>query len=131
MPGVAARVQRADGTYTGLNGPGDLIIKTHPTVSCYSNDEGGTKKTFVDGWLRTGDGATINENMEILVVDHLREMLKACGSEVASAQIETHLAEHPFVSDAHVVGIPREFHGVTSRLRCRREKDRRFYREAP
>ena len=111
VPGIIARVQRADGTYAGFNEPGELIVKTHSMASGYSNNEEATKETFVDGWVRTGDEVTINENMEIFIVDRLKEMLKVRGFQVAPAEMEAHLAEHPFVSEVCVVGIPHEFHG--------------------
>jgi 4-coumarate--CoA ligase len=111
VPGIVARVQRADGTYAGFNEPGELIIKTHSMASGYSNNEEAFKETFVDGWMRTGDEVTINENLEIFVVDRVKEMLKVRGFQVAPTEMEAHLAEHPFVSEACVVGIPHEFHG--------------------
>lgn len=111
LPGIIARVQRADGTYAGFNEPGELIVKTHSMASGYSNNEEASKGTFVDGWVRTGDEVTINKNMEIFIVDRLKEMLKVRGFQVAPAEVESHLLEHPFVSDVCVVGIPHEFHG--------------------
>lgn len=80
-------------------------------ASGYSNNEEATKETFVDGWVRTGDEVTINESMEIFIVDRLKEMLKVRGFQVAPAEMEAHLAEHPFVLDVCVVGIPHEFNG--------------------
>ena len=111
LPGIVARVQRADGTYASFNEPGELILKTHSMASGYSNNEEATKETFVDGWVRTGDEVTINENMEIFVIDRLKEMLKVRGFQVAPAEMEAHLTEHPLVSEVCIVGIPHEFHG--------------------
>lgn len=111
IPGIVARVHRADGTYAGFNDPGELIVKTNSMASGYSNNEEASKETFVNGWVRTGDEVTINESMEIFIVDRLKEMLKVRGFQVAPAEMEAHLAEHPFVSDVCVVGIPHEFHG--------------------
>ena len=111
LPGIVARVQKVDGTYAGFNEPGELIVQTHSMASGYSNNEEATKETFVDGWVRTGDEVTINENMEIFIVDRLKEMLKVRGFQVAPAEMEAHLLEYPFVSDVCVVGVPHEFHG--------------------
>ena len=111
LPGIVARVQRADGTYAGFNEPGELVVKTQSMASGYSNNEEATKETFVDGWVRTGDEVTINENMEIFIIDRLKEMLKVRGFQVAPAEMEAHLTEHPFISEVCVVGIPHEFHG--------------------
>ena len=69
-----------------------------------------TKETFVDGWVRTGDEVMVNENMEIFIINRLKEMLKVHGFQVAPAEMEAHLTEHPFVSKVCVVGIPHEFH---------------------
>ena len=110
LPGIVARIQKADGTYAGFNEPGELIVNTHSMASGYSNNEEATEETFVDGWVRTGDEVTINENMEIFIIDRLKEMLKVRSFQVAPAEMEAHLVDHPFFPRC-VVGIPHEFHG--------------------
>ena len=83
LPGIVARIQRADGTYAGFNEPGELIVKTHSMAFGYSSNEEATKETFVNCLIRTGDEVTINENTEIFIVDRLKEMLKVHGFQVA------------------------------------------------
>ena len=58
-----------------------------------------------DGWLRTGDIATIDESGRFRVVDRLKELIKYKGYQVPPAQLEGILLTHPQIADACVVPI--------------------------
>jgi len=62
-------------------------------------------------WVHTGDEVIINEYCEIFVVDRLKEIMKVRGFQVAPAELEGHLLDHPDVSDVCVVPIPDDFSG--------------------
>lgn len=79
VPCIVACVQSANRTYIGFYKLGELITETHAMGSSYSNNEEVTEETFTDGWVRTGTGVTVNENMEISTIDYPGEMLKVCG----------------------------------------------------
>jgi len=54
------------------------------------NNGEATKETFVDGWVCTGDEVAISENMDILIIDRLKEMLRFRGFQVAPTKMEAH-----------------------------------------
>ncbi|OCH88436.1 phenylacetyl-CoA ligase [Obba rivulosa] len=111
MPGVVARVVKQDGSLAGYREPGHLLISS-PSVSMgYLDNDQATKETFVDGWVHTGDEVFINEEAEIFVVDRIKELIKVKGFQVAPAELEGHLLDHPDVSDACVIGIPDDYSG--------------------
>ncbi|KAG9227448.1 hypothetical protein CCMSSC00406_0000906 [Pleurotus cornucopiae] len=111
MPGIVARVEKQDGTLAGFDEPGHLVIKTPSVTLGYADNEEATKETFVDGWVRTGDEVRIDSNKEVWVLDRLKEIMKVRGFQVAPAELEGCLLDHPDVSDACVVGIPDDFSG--------------------
>ena len=53
----------------------------------------------------------IDKNNDVFVVDRLKEIMKVRGFQVAPAELEGHLLDHPHVSDVCVVGVPDEFSG--------------------
>jgi len=62
-------------------------------------------------WVKTGDEVIIDKNHDVFVVDRLKEIMKVRGFQVAPAELEGHLLDHPYVSDVCVVGVPDEFSG--------------------
>lgn len=77
----------------------------------YKNEEA-TKQTLTeDGWLRTGDIAHYDEDEHFFVTDRLKELIKVKGFQVAPAELEAILRDHPSVADAAVVGVPHQMYG--------------------
>ncbi|EAU85801.1 phenylacetyl-CoA ligase [Coprinopsis cinerea okayama7 len=103
LPGTVARVVKFDGTLAGYDEPGELWIKTPAITLGYANNEEATRETFIDGWVRTGDEVVIDKAGE--------EIMKVRGFQVAPAELEGCLLEHPDVSNACVVGIPDDYSG--------------------
>ncbi|KAH9065666.1 amp dependent CoA ligase [Lactarius vividus] len=111
ISGTRVRVVKADGTLAKVGEPGELVV-TGPSMALrYLNNGKATAETFVDGWVRTGDEAIIDENNDIFIVDRLKEILKVRGFQVAPAELEGHLLTHPDIADSCVVGVPDEFSG--------------------
>ena len=75
------------------------------------NNPQANAETWYDGWVRTGDEVVVHKNGDIFIVDRLKEILKVKGFQVAPAELEGHLLDHPAVADAGVVGVPDEFSG--------------------
>jgi acyl-CoA synthetase (AMP-forming)/AMP-acid ligase II len=72
----------------------------------YFQDPEATALTLVDGWLRTGDLARIDDEGYVTIVDRLKELIKTKGFQVAPAEIEQILVGHPDIQDAAVIGEP-------------------------
>lgn len=68
-----------------------------------------TSEVFVDGpdarWMRTGDIAYADKQGRFFIVDRMKELIKVKGLQVAPAELEGILLEHPDVADAGVVGV--------------------------
>ena len=61
-----------------------------------------------DGWLRTGDGAYMDEHGYIFIVDRVKDMIVTGGENVFSAEVENVIASHPAVAMCAVIAIPSE-----------------------
>lgn len=93
------------------SGVGELLIRGPNVVAGYWNKPEATANTFVDGWLRTGDLARIDEHGLVHVVDRAKDMINRGGENVYSVEVENALAGAPGVADVAVVGVPDEVMG--------------------
>jgi long-chain acyl-CoA synthetase len=91
--------------------PGELVAKGPQMMAGYWNKSEATRQVFVDGWLRTGDVATIDDDGFIFIVDRLKDMIAVGGFKVFPSQIEDILYTHPAVKEALVIGVPDSYAG--------------------
>ncbi|KAF9270001.1 amp dependent CoA ligase [Marasmius fiardii PR-910] len=110
VPGIRARLLKADGSLASEGERGELVVSGPSMALGYLNNAEATKETFANGWVHTGDEVII-KNGEVFVVDRLKEIIKVKGFQVAPAELEGHLLTHSAVSDACVVGIPDDYKG--------------------
>jgi long-chain acyl-CoA synthetase len=85
---------------------GELWCKGPQVVKGYWNKPEATAETFVDGWLRTGDLARIDEEGFLFIIDRAKDMLIRGGENIYCVEVENVLYEHPAVMDAALVGAP-------------------------
>jgi long-chain acyl-CoA synthetase len=91
---------------SGSGVAGELWIKGPNVVRGYWGRPEETAATFTNGWLHTGDVATIDEEGFVYIVDRAKDMIIRGGENVSSASVEAALFEHPAVADCAVVGVP-------------------------
>jgi len=97
----------ADGkTVLAPGSVGELWVKGPQVVKGYWNKPEATAETFVDGWLRTGDLARIDEEGFLFIIDRAKDMLIRGGENIYCVEVENVLYDHPDVMDAALVGIP-------------------------
>ena len=109
IPYVEARIGALeDSRQTAPVGePGELLIRGPIVPMGYYGNEAATKEAFdADGWFRTGDVATRDEDGFLWVVDRKKDMINTAGFNVYPAELERVLAAHPDVSMAAVGGVP-------------------------
>ncbi len=95
--------------------PGELAF-SGPQVMCgYWGRPEADAEVFVDGYLRTGDVATIDEDGFIFIVDRLKDMIAVGGFKVFPSQVENVLYRHPAIKEALVIGVPDKYHGEMPR----------------
>jgi acyl-CoA synthetase (AMP-forming)/AMP-acid ligase II len=88
------------------DGVGELLIRGPNVVAGYWDKPDATRNTFVDGWLRTGDLARVDEEGLVYIVDRAKDMINRGGENVYCVEVENALAGAPGVADAAVLGVP-------------------------
>ncbi|MEY4510323.1 MAG: hypothetical protein RLZZ450_2445 [Pseudomonadota bacterium] len=84
---------------------GELWVKGPQVITGYWNRPEATAETLVDGWLKTGDIARLDEEGFCYLVDRAKDMLIRGGENIYCVEVENALHEHPSVLDAAVVGL--------------------------
>ena len=109
MPGVEIRVTQENGTLAARDGKtvGEFEVRGHWITSGYYKMENADAQT-PDGWFRTGDVGTIDEQGYMELTDRTKDLIKSGGEWISSVALETSLMNHPRVAEAAVISIPDE-----------------------
>jgi fatty-acyl-CoA synthase len=115
LPWTEVRVVAPDGQLAALNSPGELQTRGYLVMAGYLNRPDATAAAIdQNGWLSTGDVATMNAYGYISVVARLKDVIIRGGENIYPAEIEEELRSHHQVLDACVVGVPDPFFGEES-----------------
>ena len=90
---------------------GELWSKGPQNMKGYWNKPEATAQTLVDGWVRTGDLARVDDEGFCFIIDRAKDMLIRGGENIYCIEVENCLYDHPAVMDAAVVGIPHRILG--------------------
>jgi fatty-acyl-CoA synthase len=106
-PFVEVRGMGADGEipWDGKT-PGELEIRGPWIAARYYEAPVQAHRWTEDGWFRTGDVATIDEEGFVKIVDRAKDMVKSGGEWISSVDLENALMGHPGVKEACVIGLP-------------------------
>ncbi len=99
------------GEVLGPNQVGELWVKGPNNCKLYWNKPEATAKTYIDGWVVTGDVGYMDEEGFVFLTDRAKDMLIRGGENVYCIEVENALYEHPAIMDAAVVGIPHKVLG--------------------
>jgi fatty-acyl-CoA synthase len=87
---------------------GELQASGPWVAAGYYNDDRSPDSFTDDGWLRTGDVATISPEGYVHLVDRTKDLIKSGGEWISSVELENAIMGHPKVTEAAVIGIPDE-----------------------
>lgn len=85
---------------------GELWARGPQVVKGYWNRPTETAETFIDGWVRTGDLARLDDEGFCYIVDRAKDMIIRGGENIYCVEVENVLYEHPAVTDAALIGLP-------------------------
>ncbi len=84
---------------------GELQCHGNWIAATYYDDERAAESFTADGWLRTGDVATMDARGRIRLVDRTKDLIKSGGEWISSVELENELMGHPEIAEAAVVGV--------------------------
>ncbi len=98
------------GTAVKIAEDGEILVKGHNVFVRYRNNEEATKEAFADGWFRTGDIGSLDDEGFLRITGRKKEIIvTAGGKNVAPAVLEDRVRSHPLVSQVVVVGDAQPF----------------------
>ena len=107
IPAVSTLVLDDDGKEVPRNAEGELCVKGPNVFRGYWGNEKATHDAFTeDGWFKTGDIVTVDDDGFIFIKDRKKDMIIIKGLKVFSAQVEAVICEHPAVEECAVIGVP-------------------------
>ncbi|MFS8978148.1 long-chain fatty acid--CoA ligase [Cupriavidus necator] len=106
--GIDVKIVDADGNEVPRGTVGEILVRSAGVTPGYWNRPEETAKALRDGWLHTGDGAYMNEQGYIFIVDRIKDMIVSGGENVYSAEVENVIGRHPAVASSAVIGVPHE-----------------------
>lgn len=107
LPGVEVRLVDEQGDDVLVGDVGEIHVRGPNVFPGYWEDPDATAAVLdADGWLHTGDLALVDDAGHLFIVDRLKDLVIVSGFNVAPAEVEEVLVEHPAVADAGVVGVP-------------------------
>ncbi len=97
LPGVDVKIDKATG---------EILVRGGNVMKGYHKDPEATARAFTpDGFFRTGDAGTFEDNGELLITDRIKDLIKTSGGKyVAPQSIETRLGADPFIEQVALVG---------------------------
>lgn len=106
FPGVSIRIVDENFAPVPPDTEGELIVRGAKISPGYWNDDETNKRTRRDGWFLTGDVCRVDEDGYLWFVDRRVDLIKSGGENVAGAEIERVIAQHPDVAEVAVIGVP-------------------------
>ena len=112
LPGVELRITDDAGEVQPWDGEslGEIEVRGPWITGAYYDPDGASNDPdkFHDGWLRTGDVASVMPNGYVMISDRAKDVIKSGGEWVSSVDLENTIMGHPAVLEAAVVGVPDE-----------------------
>ncbi|CAB3778819.1 AMP-binding protein [Pararobbsia alpina] len=111
QPHLEVKIVDAAGQIVPVGETGELWTRGYSVMLGYWGDEEKTRTTLVDGWMQTGDLATLDEQGYCKIVGRLKDMVIRGGENVYPREIEEFLFRHPDIESVQVFGVPDEKYG--------------------
>jgi long-chain acyl-CoA synthetase len=111
LPGLMVKVVDADGAEVPRGTVGEIVVRGANVMAGYWKRPEETAQALRDGWLHTGDGAYMDTQGYLYIVDRIKDMIVSGGENVYSAEVESAIVRHPAVAACAVIGIPHQTWG--------------------
>jgi fatty-acyl-CoA synthase len=122
LPELEVKIVDATGEPCATGERGELCVRGYNVMKGYYDNPDATAAAITaDGWLHSGDEATIDERGYVRITGRIKDLIIRGGENISPKEIEDCLREHPAVADAYVYGLPDDFFGeiVAAAVRVR------------
>jgi fatty-acyl-CoA synthase len=108
LAGAEIRIVDPNGNDVSADGQavGEVVVRGDVVMEGYWKQPEETARVIRDGWLHTGDLATIDDEGYVLIVDRVKDMVLSGGENIATAEIERVLYQHPAMLECAVIAVP-------------------------
>jgi len=90
---------------------GEIRVRSHGLMAGYYEDPKATSETIVDGWLCSGDLASLDEEGYLYIVDRKKAIIICGGENISPREVEEVIYTHPAILEAAIIGIPDDHWG--------------------
>ncbi|AFQ51464.1 AMP-binding protein [Burkholderia cepacia] len=106
QPHLEVKIVDPNGDVVPVGATGELCTKGYSVMPGYWDDDAKTQETIVDGWMHTGDLATLDADGYCNIVGRLKDMVIRGGENIYPREIEEFLFRHPKIQSVQVFGVP-------------------------
>jgi acyl-CoA synthetase (AMP-forming)/AMP-acid ligase II len=106
--GCEVEIRNEEGDKLPAGEVGEVYARSPGSMMGYLNLPDQTVETLCEGWVKTGDGAYMDEDGFVFIVDRVKDMIVTGGENVFSAEVESVVSTHPAVAAVAVIGTPSE-----------------------
>jgi fatty-acyl-CoA synthase len=111
-PHLEVKIIDSEGKIVPLGTPGELCVRGYSVMLGYWGDAARTHEAVdAEGWMHTGDLATLDEEGYCNIVGRIKDMVIRGGENIYPREIEEYLYRHPDIQDVQVVGVPDKKYG--------------------
>jgi fatty-acyl-CoA synthase len=108
---LEVKIIDATGATAALNTPGELCTRGYSVMIGYWDDDEQTAQALQDGWMHTGDLATLDDEGFCQIVGRIKDMVIRGGENLYPREIEEYLYQHPKILDVQIFGVPDPLYG--------------------
>lgn len=105
-PHLTVKIVNETGETVPCGTVGELCTKGYSVMAGYWNDEEKTREVLIDGWMHTGDLATIDEAGYCNITGRSKDLVIRGGENISPREVEEFLYRHPKVRDVQCIGVP-------------------------
>ncbi|MDQ2727603.1 MAG: AMP-binding protein [Actinomycetota bacterium] len=95
-------------TQVKTDAEGEILVRSNMVMEGYWEQPDESADVLVDGWFRTGDGGSIDEDGYLQISDRKKDVIITGGENVSSIEVEDAVFSHPKVAEVAVIGVPDE-----------------------
>ena len=119
VPGAEIQIRGPDNTELPRGEIGEVCVRAPSNTAGYWKLPDATRDTIdPDGWLHTGDAASMDEDGYVYIQDRIKDMIISGGENVYPAEVESAIYGHPAIAEVAVIGVPSDRWGEEVKACC-------------